>query len=148
MGSTTDRISQIETAAITSAQSGEVRCPETAGDVGNGFGEMNFELDEIRAVFFRCKECRTAVSFPRIRWTNLPQRCPNCGSAWMKEPTSEFGLPEEDMTRAFKAVRAFRDAMQALISVSRTIAFTIGFETEESEEAEEPAAKRAGLSSS
>lgn len=108
---------------------------------------MNFDLEEIRAVFFRCKECRTAVSFPRIRWANLPERCPNCGAAWMKEPASEFGFAEENETRAFKAVRAFRDAMQALISVSRTIAFTVGFETGESEEAEEPAAKRAGSDS-
>jgi len=66
----------------------------------------------------------------------------------MKEPTSEFGFPEENVTRAFKAVKAFRDALQALISVSRTIAFTIGFETGESGEAEEAAAKQAGSQSS
>ncbi len=66
----------------------------------------------------------------------------------MKEPTSEFGFPEENVARAFKAVKAFRDALQALISVSRTIAFTIGFETGESGEAEEAAAKQAGSQSS
>lgn len=109
---------------------------------------MNFDLDEIRAVSFRCNTCKTAVSFPRIRWANLPERCPNCGAPWMKEPTSEFNFPEENLTRAFKAVKAFRDAMQALISVSRTIAFTIGFETGESGEAEETAAKHAGSPSS
>jgi hypothetical protein len=109
---------------------------------------MNFDLDEIRAVFFRCNECRTAVSFPRIRWANLPERCPNCGAAWMKEPTSELGFAEDSVTRAFKAVRAFRDALQALISEARTIAFTIGFETGEEEQSEDSLAKRAGSSSS
>jgi len=109
---------------------------------------MNFDLDEIRAVFFRCNECRTAVSFPRIRWANLPENCPNCGAAWMKEPTSEFSTPEEGAARAFKAVKAFRDALQALISVSRTIAFTIGFETGQEGEAEEDSAKQAGAGSS
>ena len=65
----------------------------------------------------------------------------------MKEPTSEFGFPEEDATRAFKAVKAFRDALQALISVSHTIAFKVGLETGESEQAEE-AARQAGSESS
>jgi hypothetical protein len=121
---------------------------EGRGDVQNGFHDMNFDLEEIRAVFFRCNACNTAVNFPRIRWANLPERCPNCGAPWMKEPTSEFNFPEENLTRAFKAVRAFRDALQALISVSRSIAFTIGFETGETGDAEETAAKQAGSPSS
>ncbi len=104
---------------------------------------MTFDLDEIRSVFFRCNGCHTAVSFPRIRWANLPERCPNCGLSWMQEPSSAFGVPENDTTRAFKAVQAFRDALQALISVSRTAGFKIGLETDEAEEAEEPAAKHA-----
>ena len=62
----------------------------------------------------------------------------------MKEPVSEFASPEESAARAFKAVKAFRDALQALISVSRTIAFTIGFETGQSGEADEDSAKQAG----
>ena len=66
----------------------------------------------------------------------------------MKEPTSEFGFPEENVTRAYKATKAFRDALQALISVSRTIAFTIGFETGEAGDAEEAAAKQASSHSS
>jgi hypothetical protein len=122
--------------------------PGMAGAVRNGRGHMNIDLEEIRAVFFRCNECRTAVSFPRIRWANLPENCPNCGAAWMKEPTSEFAVSEESAMLAFKAVRAFRDALQALISASRTIAFTIGFETGESGEAGEDAAKQAGAGSS
>lgn len=107
---------------------------------------MNIDVEEIQAVFFRCNACRTAVSFPRIRWANLPERCPNCGTAWMKEPTSEFGFPEEGAARAFKTVKAFRDALQALVSVSHTIAFTIGFETAEPSEVEETQAKQAGSS--
>ena len=122
--------------------------PGSAGAVLNRRGDMNIDLEEIRAVFFRCNECRTAVSFPRIRWANLPENCPNCGAAWMKEPTSELAVPEDSTTRAFKAVRAFRDALQALISASRTIAFTIGFETGESSEAGEDTAKQAGAGSS
>jgi hypothetical protein len=104
---------------------------------------MIFDLDEIRSVFFRCNECRTAVSFPRIRWASLPERCPNCGVTWMHEPTSEFGIPEDTATQAFKAVKAFRDALQALISVSRAAGFRIGLQTTESEEAGESEAKEA-----
>lgn len=105
---------------------------------------MTFELEEIRSVFFRCNECHTAVSFPRIRWANLPERCPNCGVSWMQEPNPAFGFSESNTTRAFKAVQAFRDALQALISVSRTAGFTIGLETDEVEVPEETAAKHAG----
>lgn len=105
---------------------------------------MTFDLDEIRSVFFRCNECKTAVSFPRIRWANLPERCPNCGVSWMQEPSPEFGIPENNKTRAFAAVKAFRDALQALISVSRTAGFTIGLETVESSDAEETIAKSVG----
>lgn len=122
--------------------------PGAEGFPTNGYRDMNIDLEEIRAVFFRCNECRTAVSFPRIRWANLPERCPNCGAAWMKEPTSELVFPEDNSIRAFKAVRAFRDALQALVSVSRTIAFTIGLETTQSEESAENSVKRAGAGSS
>lgn len=131
-----------------SRKSGSENDPGMAGAVPNGRGDMNFDLEEIQAVFFRCNECRTAVSFPRIRWVNLPEHCPNCGAAWMKEPMSEFAAPEESAILAFKAVRAFRDALQALISASRTIAFTIGFETEKSGEVAENEAKQAGAGSS
>jgi hypothetical protein len=92
---------------------------------------MEFELDEIRAVFFRCNECRTAVSFPRIRWARLPERCPNCGAAWMREPSADLTFSEEATIRAFQAANAFRDALQTLISVGSTSRFTIGLETEE-----------------
>ena len=50
----------------------------------------------------------------------------------MHAPISEFGATEDGVTRAFKAAKAFRDALQALISVCRTAGFTIGLETEES----------------
>lgn len=105
---------------------------------------MTFDLEEIRSVFFRCNECRTAVSFPRIRWANLPERCPNCGVSWMQEPPSEFRGQEDNTMRAFTAVKAFRDALQALISVSRAAGFTIGLETVESSEAEEVIEKSVG----
>lgn len=59
----------------------------------------------------------------------------------MTEPTSEFGFAEDNVTRAFKAVKAFRDALQGLISVSRTAGFTIGLETEGSGETEQAAAE-------
>jgi predicted nucleic acid binding AN1-type Zn finger protein len=95
---------------------------------------MKLELEEIRAVFFRCNECRTAVSFPRIRWVRLPERCPNCGAAWMQEPTTELTFSEEIAIRAFQAANAFRDALQALIAVARTAGFTIGLETEDRSE--------------
>lgn len=114
--------------------------------VREGSCAMNFDVEEVRAVFFRCKACRTAVSFPRIRWANLPERCPNCGTAWLKEPASEIGFPEETSTRAFNTVKSFRDALQALISASRLIPFTVGFETGETGDAEEAVAKPAGSS--
>jgi hypothetical protein len=116
-----------------------------AGEVAeNGLHQMTFDLDEIRSVFFRCNGCRTAVSFPRIRWANLPERCPNCGASWMQEPSSEFGAPEDNSMKAFAAVKAFRDALQALISVSRTAGFTVGLETVESSDAEETIEKPVG----
>lgn len=114
--------------------------------VRDGLHDMTFDLDEIRAVSFCCNECRTAVSFPRIRWANLPECCPNCGAAWMEEPAPEFGTPENNATQAFKAVKAFRDALQALISVSRTAGFTIGLETIEPAEAGDSEAKKTGHS--
>lgn len=146
----TDKLgpADMETANAQSLNSGLEDDRGTTGAVLNGRGDMNIDLEEIRAVFFRCNECHTAVSFPRIRWVNLPEHCPNCGAAWMKEPTSELISPEDSAVLAFKAVRAFRDALQALISASRTIAFTIGFETEKSGEAGEDEAKQAGAGSS
>ena len=101
---------------------------------------MTFELDEIRAVLLRCSECRTEVSFPRIRWANLPERCPNCGAVWMQAPLSELNVSETDATRAFKAVKAFREALQALIGLSRATGFTIGLETKDADAPAEQAA--------
>jgi hypothetical protein len=96
--------------------------------------EMKFDLDEIRAVFFRCNECRTAVSFPRIRWASLPERCPNCGAPWMREPTPALAFSEDTVIRAFHAANAFRDALQTLLTVARSAGFTVGMETEERSE--------------
>ena len=104
-----------------------------AGIDAEGCAEMTFELEEIRAVLLRCSECRTEVSFPRIRWANLPERCPNCGAVWMQAPPSGLNASETDATRAFKAVQAFREALQALIGLSRATGFTIGLETKEAD---------------
>ena len=104
---------------------------------------MTVELEEILAVLLRCGECRTEVSFPRIRWANLPERCPNCGAVWMQAPASDLNTPETGAMRAFKAVNAFREALQALIGLSRTTGFTIGLETKESGAAEEKLSARA-----
>jgi len=92
---------------------------------------MKFDLDEIRAVFFRCNECRTAVSFPRIRWARLPERCPNCGAPWMQEPSVALAFSEDAVIRAFQAANAFREALQTLVTVSRSAGFTVGMEAEE-----------------
>lgn len=98
-----------------------------------GCAQMTFELEEIRAVLLRCSECRTEVSFPRIRWANLLERCPNCGAVWMQAPVSGLNASETNATRAFKAVQAFREALQALIGLSRATGFTIGLETKEAD---------------
>ncbi len=111
-----------------------------AGNDHQGCAEMTFELDEIRAVLLRCSECRTEVSFPRIRWANLPERCPNCGAVWMQAPLSELNASENEATRAFKAVKAFREALQALIGLSRATGFTIGLETKDADAPAEQAA--------
>lgn len=95
---------------------------------------MKFDLDEIRTVFFRCKDCRTAVSFPRIRWARLPEQCPNCGASWMREPPSGLTFSEDSVIRAFQATNSFRDALQALMSLARSARFTIGMEAEEKNE--------------
>ena len=92
---------------------------------------MKFDLDEICAVFFRCNECRTAVSFPRIRWARLPERCPNCGASWMQEPSGVLVFSEDAVIRAFQAATAFREALQTLVTVSRSAGFTVGMEAQE-----------------
>lgn len=102
--------------------------------VRNRASEMKFDLDDIRAVFFRCKECRTAVSFPRIRWVGLPERCPNCGSPWMHEPSATLLFSEEAVNRAFQAANAFRDALQSLVTVAHSAGFTVGVEAGEPSE--------------
>ncbi|HVB34893.1 MAG TPA: hypothetical protein VNJ52_11055 [Patescibacteria group bacterium] len=99
--------------------------------VRNRVNDMKFDLDEIRTVFFRCNECRTAVSFPRIRWARLPERCPNCGSSWMQEPSAALAFSEDSVIRAFQAANAFRDALQTLVTVARSAGFTVGMEAEE-----------------
>jgi hypothetical protein len=104
-----------------------------------GCAEMTFELEEIRAVLLRCSECRTEVSFPRIRWANLPESCPNCGAVWMQAPLSGLNVSETNATRAFRAVQAFREALQALIGLSRAAGFTVGLETKEADAASEQA---------
>jgi hypothetical protein len=93
--------------------------------------DVQFDLDEIRAVFFRCNECRTAVSFPRIRWVSLPERCPNCGASWMHEPSAGLAFSDDAVVRAFQAANAFRDALQSLVTVARSAGFTVGMETKE-----------------
>ena len=95
---------------------------------------MKFDLDEIRTVFFRCNECRTAVSFPRIRWVRLPEGCPNCGASWMREPPSGLAFSEDTVIRAFQAANSFRDALQALMGLTRSTRFTIGMEAHERSE--------------
>lgn len=97
---------------------------------GQGLNGMKFDLDEIRAVFFRCKECRTAVSVPRIRWASLPEQCPNCGASWMREPPSSLPFSEDSVIRAFQAASSFRNALQALMSLARSARFTIGMEAD------------------
>lgn len=92
--------------------------------------DMKFDLDEIRAVFFCCKECHTAVSFPRIRWARLPERCPNCAASWMQEPSAGLVFSEDAVIRAFQAANAFRDALQTLVTVAHSAGFTVGMEAE------------------
>jgi predicted RNA-binding Zn-ribbon protein involved in translation (DUF1610 family) len=92
------------------------------------------EITEIRAVAFRCGECQTIVSLPRIRWVNSPEKCPNCGSQWMHKPSTDSLLPEDESTYLYRIVSSFREALQRLITVKRDAAFHLLLEFDESPE--------------
>lgn len=95
--------------------------------------QMSFDLGEIKAVTFRCGGCRTLLSFPRIRWANLPENCPNCGAKWMTRPCPDSLLVEDAATTVFRAIRSFREALQALIGLGNTAGFVVGLEIEKAE---------------
>jgi hypothetical protein len=89
---------------------------------------VTFDLEHIQAVIFRCGECRTVLTFPRLRWANFPDNCPNCGARWMNRPRPDNLLNEDPATSAFRAIRSFREALQALIGLGKTVGFAIGLE--------------------
>jgi DNA-directed RNA polymerase subunit RPC12/RpoP len=96
--------------------------PQTATAKG---GRLVSDLAEIRAVAFRCGECQTIVSLPRIRWVNSPENCPNCGSRWMHQPSPDTLLPEDESTYVYRVVSSFREALQRLIKVKQDAAFQL-----------------------
>lgn len=91
---------------------------------------MSFDLEHITAVTFRCGECGTLLSFPRIRWANFPENCPNCGAKWMSRPCPDSLLVEDSATTIFRAIRSFREALQALVGLGNTAGFVVGLEIE------------------
>lgn len=95
-------------------------------------GQLLSDLAEIRAVDFCCDKCQTVVSLPRIRWVNTPEDCPNCGARWMRKPSPDSLLPEDDSTYVYRVVSSFREALQRLISVKRSVAFRLLLEIDES----------------
>jgi hypothetical protein len=90
-----------------------------------------FGLDEIYAVAFRCDQCQTVVRFPRIQWAGFPESCPNCGTEWMREPISQSQWPEDKSAYIFRMIRAFREALQALVGMERSSVFTLLLEMNE-----------------
>lgn len=88
-------------------------------------GQLLSDLAEILAVDFCCGECQTVVSLPRIRWVNSPENCPNCGARWMRKPSPDSLSPEDDSTYIYRVVSSFREALQRLISVKRSVAFQL-----------------------
>lgn len=106
-----------------------------------------FNLGNIQAVVLRCTGCRTAVSFPRIRWANFPESCPNCGAGWMRKPAVDGTLAEDVSVGAFRAIRTFREALQALIGMGHAAGFIVGLELSDvpdKAETSEPASKGNG----
>jgi predicted RNA-binding Zn-ribbon protein involved in translation (DUF1610 family) len=89
------------------------------------------DIAEIRAVSFRCGECQTVVSFPRIRWVSTPENCPNCGSLWMRKPSTDNLLPEDESSYVYRVVSGFREALQRLITVKQEAAFHLFLEFDE-----------------
>lgn len=49
----------------------------------------------------------------------------------MQEPSAPVAFTEDAVTRAFQAANAFREALQTLVTVSRSAGFTVGMEAEE-----------------
>ena len=88
----------------------------------------SFGLEEIRTITFRCHRCRTVVRFPRIRWTSFPESCPNCRTQWMTPPTAQGSWQEDTSTYVFRVVLAFREALQALVSMESTVVFRLALE--------------------
>lgn len=105
-------------------ESSEVR--KTAGN-----GRASFGLDAIRTVAFRCGQCQTTVRFPRIRWANFPESCPNCGAEWMREPSPQNPWPEDKPTYVFRVLLAFREALQALAGMERSNLFSLLLEMDD-----------------
>lgn len=92
---------------------------------------MTFGLERVQAVTFRCGECRTIVSFPRLRWANFSNHCPNCGVRWMERPGPGDGREEDPATTAYRAIRSFREGLQALIGLEKTAGFAVGLELDD-----------------
>lgn len=90
-----------------------------------------FGLDEIQSIDFRCDLCQTVVRFPRIQWAGLPESCPNCGTEWMREPASQGLWPEDQSAYVFRTMRAFREALQALVGLGGSSVFTLQLEMNE-----------------
>lgn len=88
----------------------------------------SFGLEEIRTIAFRCGQCRTVVRFPRIRWTSFPESCPNCRTRWMTPPTVQSSWQEDTSTYVFRVMLAFREALQALVSIEGTAVFRLALE--------------------
>lgn len=49
----------------------------------------------------------------------------------MQEPSASVAFSENAVVQAFQAASAFREALQALVTVSRSVGFTVGMEAEE-----------------
>lgn len=115
--------------------SSQTRSVSEAGRTNVGRAHVStrssFGLEQIRTVAFHCGRCRTVVRFPRIRWANFPECCPNCGARWMTRPTGQSTWSEDTSTYVFRVVRAFREALQALAGMERTAVFTLALETGE-----------------
>jgi hypothetical protein len=68
-------------------------------------------LEDLLGLNFNCRDCHTSVDIALERVNQLPQKCPNCGQAWMTPQRGDMnGSP------IFGAIQQFIGQLNAMKS--------------------------------
>ena len=82
--------------------------------------QLLIDLDDIRAIQFRCRNCGTTVGHPPEKWSPSVFRCPNCGSEWIGSQTI-----------ALKAVTELSGALKSLLGPDgKSLPFSVRLQIE------------------